>query len=314
MKIVFMGTPDFSVSSLEKLVNSSHEVLAVITNVDKRVGRKSEICFSPVKAFAIKNNIPVFQYEKISKEGVEDLKKLNPDVCVTCAFGQILSKEILDVPKFGVINVHASLLPKYRGASPIQHAVLNGDKETGITIMQTETGLDCGDIILQKKTEIFENETSSELFDRLSSFGGECLIEALDLIESGKATFSKQNDEKATFVKQLKKTDGLIDWGFSCEKIHNFVRGMQAWPCAYTFVDGKIMKIFKVKTVEFNGENEKFECGQIVSANPKEGFKVACKDGVVEILELQLEGGKRMDGKSFLLGHSFNVGDRLNND
>ena len=197
MRIVFLGTPDFSVSCLDALINSKHEVVAVVTQPDKARNRMV-VSFSPVKEEALKHNIQVLQYDKIRVQGVEDLKALNPDIMVTCAYGQIISQEILDIPKYGVINVHASLLPKYRGSAPIQWAILNGEKETGITIMQTALGVDSGDIILQEKIAIKENETAGELFDDLAKIAPSVLMKAIDLIESGEATFTKQNEEEAT--------------------------------------------------------------------------------------------------------------------
>ena len=205
MRVVFLGTPDFSVNTLKAIINSKHEVVAVVTQPDKPVGRSSKLVFSPVKQVAVEHNLKVLQYNKIRLEGVDDLKALNADIMVTCAFGQILSQEIIDIAPKGIINVHASLLPKYRGAAPIQWSIINGDSETGVTIMQTEAGIDTGDIICMEKTPISETETAGELFDRLSMLGAKLLVEALDLIESGNATFTKQNDDLATHVKMLKK-------------------------------------------------------------------------------------------------------------
>ncbi len=308
MKVVFFGTPDFAVNALDSIVGSNHTVLAVVTQPDKRVGRHSELQFSDVKKRAIMHEIAVLQYEKVSAEGLDDLRKLNADIFVTCAFGQILSKELLDIPKFGVINVHASLLPKYRGASPIQHAILNGDKETGVTIMQTEVSLDSGDIILSEKIDILPDETSDQLFDRLSILGANLIVTALDKIEAGTAIFTPQDHEKATFVKQIKKQDALIDFSKDPITLHNFVRGMQSWPCAFTYLNGKMLKIFRVNAVKCDNLQEDF--GTVLTAD-KSGLTISCNGGYIEILELQLEGGKRMPASDFLLGRKIQVGTRL---
>ena len=212
LKVVFLGTPDFSVNTLKAILNSRHEVLAVVTQPDRPVGRSGKPVFSPVKQVAVEKGIKVLQYNKIRLEGVEDLKALNPDIMVTCAFGQILSQEIIDIAPKGIINVHASILPKYRGAAPIQWSIINGDSETGVTIMQTEAGIDTGDIICVEKTPISDKETAGELFDRLADLGANLLVKALDMIEDGNATYTKQNHDLATHVKMLKKEDGIIDF------------------------------------------------------------------------------------------------------
>ena len=291
MRIVFLGTPDFSVSCLDALINSKHEVLAVVTQPDKARNRMV-VSFSPVKEEAIKHNIKVLQYDKIRLQGVEDLKVLNPDLMVTCAYGQIISQEILDIPKYGVINVHASLLPKYRGSAPIQWAILNGEKETGITIMQTALGVDSGDIILQEKIAIKENETAGELFDDLAKIAPSVLMKAIDLIESGKATFTKQNEEEATHFPMLKKEDGHIDWTQDGKTIINKIYGLNPWPSAYSILDGKIFKIYKAK----------FEEGNSLDFGTIKDNKVACKGGYIQLQEVQIEGKKRMDIEEFTRG------------
>ncbi|MGN0818959.1 MAG: methionyl-tRNA formyltransferase [Christensenellaceae bacterium] len=309
MKIVFFGTPDFAVETLQNLISSDHEVLAVVTQPDKPVGRFAELKPSPVKECAVKNNVKCLQYDKVSKEGLEDLKELNADIFVTCAFGQILSQELIDIPEYGVINVHASLLPKYRGASPIQHAVLNGDSQTGVTIMQTDAGLDTGDVIISEKTDILENETSSELFERLSHLGAALLLVALDKIENKTATFTKQDNSLATYVKMIKKSDAVLDFTKNCKTLHNFVRGMLDWPCAFTYLNDKILKVFKISYKEENKVYPDDECGVVLSTDKT--VKVRCKDGYIEILSLQLEGSKRMDSASFILGRKIKIGDKL---
>ncbi len=310
MNIIFLGTPDFAVNALKAIINSKHKVVGVVTQPDKPVGRSGKLQFCPVKSCAVENNIAVFQYEKISSEGVDDLKRLNADIMVTCAFGQMLSNEVLNICPKGVFNIHASLLPKYRGASPIQHAILNGDSETGVSIMKTQLKMDSGDVVLVKKTKILPNETCGELFDRLSILGAEGIVEALDLIEDGKETYTKQDESKVTIVKQLKKTDGEIDFSKTYAQLDCFVRAMSPWPCAYTFLNDKMLKIFKIEYAETNEDLANFDFGQVVLAE-KNNLLVKCGSGVLRILELQLEGAKKMDSNSFLLGRKIKVGDKL---
>ncbi len=307
MKLVFLGTPDFSVPALKSLLNSKHEVLAVVTQPDKPVGRSGALCPSPVKKAALEAGVKVLQYEKIRLEGIDDLKELNPDIMVTCAFGQILSEEVLNIPKYGVVNVHASLLPKYRGAAPIQWSVINGDEQTGVTIMQTEKGVDTGDMILVEKTPIYPEETAGELFERLSKIGAEAIVKALDLIESGSAKFEKQNEELATHVRMLKKEDGIIDFSLSSKKICDFVRGMNPWPCAFTRLGGKTLKVYKAVAVEQEFSAD-IPCGSVLAADSKSGLIVKTADGGVRFVEVQLEGGKRMSDQAFLLGHKIEIG------
>ena len=311
MKIVFLGTPDFAVNTLKAIINSRHEILAVVTQPDKPVGRSSKLVFSPVKQVAIEHGLKVLQYNKIRLEGVEDLKALNPDIMVTCAFGQILSQEIIDIAPKGIINIHASLLPKYRGAAPIQWSIINGDKETGVTIMQTEAGIDTGDIISVRKTLIGEKETAGELFDRLSVIGAELLVETLNQIEDGKAVYVKQDHALATHVKMLKKEDGIIDFNNSCETIFNFVRGMNPWPCAYAFLNGKTLKVYACEEVDLSLNGE-YAAGTIALADAKRGLIVSTANGFIRLTDIQIEGGKRMTDCAYLLGHKIEVGTVLN--
>ena len=308
MKLIFLGTPDFAVASLKALIASRHEVLAVVTQPDKAVGRKAVLTPSPVKVCAEQNGIRVLQYNKIRLEGVKDLKALKPDVMVTCAFGQILSQEILDIAPYGVVNVHGSLLPKYRGAAPIQYAVLNGEKETGITIMQTEAGIDCGDILAVEKTAVGENETAGELFDRLAEIGARLIVDTLDKLEKGEITPVKQDETKATYVKMIKKTDAKVDFSLSAEKVKNLVYGMNPWPVAWTTLNGKMLKIYKCQVLlgDFNGK-----LGEVLSADTENGLVVRCGEGAIKITELQIEGGKRMSAYDFLLGRKIAKGDML---
>lgn len=310
MNIIFMGTPDFAVESLKALINSENKILAVVTQPDKPVGRKGEIIFSPVKQVAIDNGIPVLQYNKIRIEGVEDIRNLKPDLIVTCAFGQILSQELIDIPKYGIINVHASLLPKYRGAAPIQWSILNGDKETGVSIMRTEIGIDTGDVLLARRLVIGKDETAGELFDRLALLGAKCIVDAVEMLKNGNAVWTKQDESLATHVKMIKKEDGLIDWSTSNEQIFNFVRGMNPWPCAFTYFGDKMIKVWKVSICdkEYVGEN-----GQVLVADVKNGLIINCGKGAICVEELQSAGGKRMSAKAFLLGNKIPVGSVLTN-
>lgn len=301
MRVIFLGTPDFAVLPLEAIVKSHHEVIAVVTQPDRPVGRKAIITPCAVKQYANSVSLNVLSYEKISKEGVEDLKALKPDIMVTCAFGQILSSEVLSIAKYGVINIHASLLPKYRGASPIQQSILNGDEETGITVMQTDVGVDTGDIILQNKLQISKEETAGELFDRLSVLGAETILKALDLIESGKASFTKQDESKATHVKMIKKTDALIDFNKTATEIYNLVRGFNPWPIAFTYYQGKTLKVYKCRVEESCGE-----AGVVISSSGE--VTIGTKKGSITLLEVQLEGSKKMPIKDFLSGHKIEVG------
>lgn len=310
--MIFLGTPDFAVNSLQQLIKSKHNVLAVVTQPDKPIGRSGKLCFSPVKQVALKNNIPVLQYEKISREGTSALTALKPDIMVTCAFGQILSQQIIDIAPYGIINVHASLLPKYRGAAPIQWSVINGDKITGVTIMQTTAGIDCGDILNVRKTEIGDEETSGELFERLSVIGAELLIETLNKIEEGNVIPVKQNEQLASHVKMLKKEDGIIDFNDCSENIVNFVRGMNPWPCAYTFIDEKILKVFKAQQIKAENLCERLEMpGTVLKADNKNGLIIATKNGAVRLNEIQPESKRRMSDCDYLLGHSIQVGQKL---
>lgn len=313
MKIVFMGTPDFSAVVLEKL-NSVYPVSAVVTGLDKPVGRGYNLAPSPLKVKAIELGIPVLQYAKVSREGLDDIRALQPDIIVTAAFGQILSDAFLAIPKFAVLNVHASLLPKYRGSSPIQWSIINGDEKTGITIMKTVKAVDAGDVLLEKETEIGKKETAGELFDRLAILGGEAIVEAISLVECGKATFTPQDESKVTHCSMINKGDGLVDFSKTAKEIDCFVRGMTPWPSAYTHIGVKTLKIFDVEKVELSDlqkSNEQFEnakFGEVVLADKNHGLIVKVADGFIRLHVIQLEGSKRMDDTQFLLGRKIDVG------
>lgn len=313
MKIVFMGTPDFSAVVLEKL-NSVYPVSAVVTGLDKPVGRGYNLAPSPLNVKAIELGIPVLQYAKVSREGLDDIRALQPDIIVTAAFGQILSDAFLAIPKFAVLNVHASLLPKYRGSSPIQWSIINGDEKTGITIMKTVKAVDAGDVLLEKETEIGKKETAGELFDRLAILGGEAIVEAISLVECGKATFTPQDESKVTHCSMINKGDGLVDFSKSAKEIDCFVRGMTPWPSAYTHIGEKTLKIFDVEKVELSDlqkSNDQFEnakFGEVVLADKNHGLIVKVADGFIRLHVIQLEGSKRMDDTQFLLGRKIDVG------
>ncbi len=304
MNIVFMGTPDFAVPTLEKLAQSRHNILAVITQPDKPVGRKQILTPPDVKVCAEKFGLTVLQPETLKDENsYKEIKELAPDVIVVVAYGKILPKNILDIPEYGCVNVHGSLLPKYRGAAPIQQAVLNGDKVTGVTTMYMAEGLDTGDILMRAETEIGENETSAELFDRLALLGADLLLETLEKLENGSITPVKQDEEEATYTVKITKEMCPIDWTKSAEVIHNQVRGLQTWPVASAKLNGKDVKIHSTRLCEKNGK-----AGEIIDIDP---LTVACGEDSLIIKELQLSGKKRMDSKSFMLGHPLGIGDKF---
>ncbi len=303
LRAVYLGTPDFAVAPLISLLESPTlvELVAVVTNKDKPVGRKQVITACSVKAEALKHNIPVLQYDKIKNEGITDLLRLKPDIMITCAFGQILSQEILDIPKYGVINVHASLLPKYRGASPIHYAILNGETETGITIMRTDIGIDTGDVIIQKSLKINDDETCGELFERLSHLGAETLITALEQITSGEAVYKKQDERFASFSKIVKKVDAEINWVNDAISVKNHIRAYNPSPVAFTLLDGQPLKIYSVKVADGCGK-----AGEIIKN--ENVLEVACGSGSVLIEALQKAGGKRMSITDFMKGNRLDLG------
>lgn len=305
MRIVYLGTPDFAVEPLKRLIEyGKHQIVAVITNKDKPVGRKQILTPPPVKELAQQHGLPVFQYDKIKLEGKEDLIKLNPDIMITCAFGQILSQEILDIPKFGVINIHASLLPKYRGASPIHYAILNGETKTGITIMKTDVGIDTGDIILQKSINIEPSETCGQLFNRLSILGADCIIDAIELIEKGEVKFVKQNDLLATHTKIIKKDMAKIEWADSAVNIYNKIRAFNPAPVAFCDYQGLPFKIYKASVVDGDGVP-----GTVL--NSGNSLVVACGEGALSLEIVQKAGGKAMNISDFLRGNKFTVGEEF---
>ncbi|MCH5202538.1 MAG: methionyl-tRNA formyltransferase [Oscillospiraceae bacterium] len=300
MNIVFMGTPDFAVPSLEKLAQH-HNIMAVFTQPDKPVGRKMILTPPDVKVCAEKLNIPVYQPEKLRiGDSFDIISKMNPDVIVVVAYGQILPENILNIPKYGCINVHGSLLPKYRGAAPIQWAVLNGDKKTGVTTMYMEKGLDTGDILLVDEYEIDINDTAGDVFDKLAVMGGNLILKTLDLAEKEGLTPIKQDDTQSSYAKMLDKSLCNIDFNKLASEVHNQVRGLSPWPVATTSYNGKVLKIFETRLTKGNGKP-----GEIISTNP---LTVACGEDAVIVNTLQLQGKKKMDSKAFLQGHKLEIG------
>ena len=308
MRIIFLGTPEFSVPTLSALCKSNHEIIAVVTQPDKSKNRGYELLPPPVKVVAKENGLNVLQYRKIREDGINDLVHLKPDIMITCAYGQILSQEIIDIPKYGIVNLHASLLPKYRGSSPINWAIINGETTTGITLMKTEIGIDTGDMLGTVQCEIGENETAGELFEKISTLGGDLLLEFLDKIETGDVIATPQNHELATHCKMFKKSDGAIDFTKSAKDVHNHIRGMNPWPCGFFTYNDKIIKVFESRISEVESEGE---AGEVVVSDTKNGLVIKCGEGAVEILSLQFPNAKRTDAKSFLNGRSIEIGTKF---
>ena len=311
MKIVYMGTPDFAVAPLAALVENGYEVEAVITQPDKPKGRGKTMMPTPVKEEALKHEIPVLQPVKVrDPEFVEKLKSLAPDIIVVAAFGQIIPKSILDMPKFGCINIHASLLPKYRGAAPIQQAVIDGEKESGVTIMKMGTGLDTGDMISKIVVPITPSETGGSLFDKLAEAGAKLLIKTLPHIFDGTAVYEKQPEESPTpYAGMITKQMGKIDFSKSAKELERLVRGLNPWPSAFTFWNGKTLKVWESSVAE-DTDASGLEPGTVVKTD-KNGIYVACGQGVLVLSQVQLEGKKRMDADAFLRGCKIDAGSRF---
>ena len=304
MRIVFMGTPDFSVPTLEQLIRN-HQVVGVVTQPDKRKGRGKAMAFPPVKEKALEYDIPVYQPVKVREpEFIEELKKRNPDIIVVVAFGQILPEEILNLPPYGCVNVHASLLPKYRGAAPIQWAVMDGEKETGVTTMYMAKGLDTGDMLDKVVVPIDPKETGESLHDKLSEAGGRLILETLTKLENGTAVRIPQNDAESCYAKMLTKELGEIDWNQSAAAIERLIRGLNSWPSAYTHLDGKTLKIWDADVEEGQAD---VAVGTVTEVK-KDCFYVQTGDGRLKINEIQLQGKKRMAVQAFLLGYKIEKG------
>lgn len=309
MRVVFLGTPQFAVPALNAIKQSHHQLVGVVCQPDKPSSR-NKVVFSPVKQWALDNALPLYQFAKIStEEGVNAIKALNPDIMVTCAYGQLLSQAVIDIAPHGIINIHGSLLPHLRGASPIQHSILQGEKTTGITILQTVLKMDAGDMILKGSLNIGEEETSGELFERMSHLGAELIVHALDLIEQGKATYTPQEQDKVTFCKKITRDQEVINWCDSAQYIHNLVRALNPSPSASTTIEGKQLKVHKVKVASVDRPTNA-KCGEIIALT-KKSVVVACGEGAVELVEVQPQNGKRMPIASFLCGNKLAVGQVL---
>ena len=311
-----MGTPDFSVGTLEEIIKAGHEVMAVVTQPDKPKGRGKALQYSPVKEAALSHNLEVLQPVKARDEAfIEKLRQYNADVFVVVAYGQILPKEIIDMPKYGCINVHASLLPKYRGAAPIQYAVIDGCEYSGVTTMLMDEGLDTGDILLVSKVKLDKKETGGSLFDKLEDVGAKLLVTTLSKLEDGTITRTKQIEEDSTYVKMIKKSMGKIDFNKSAIEIERLIRGLNPWPSAYTSLDGKTFKIWEancLSDVEYDSSKlPEIKPGMVIKIN-KNSFVIKCKEGYLEALSVQLEGKKRMDAGSFLRGYNLEEGTIFN--
>lgn len=309
MKIVFMGTPDFAVGALEALARSGHEIAAVVTQPDKPKGRGKTQQMTPVKETALRHGLPVLQPARVREETfIEKMRELAPDVIVVSAFGQIIPVALLELPRYGCINIHASLLPKYRGAAPIQWAVIDGEAVSGVTIMQMDAGLDTGDMLARTEVPLAPDETGGSLFEKLSRAGAELLTEILPRLEAGTLVPEKQPEESPTpYARMIRKEDGKLDWTMDAAALERRIRGFNPWPSAYTEIDGKTLKIWKAEAAA--GDSGK-EPGTVTAVD-KKGFDVQTGEGILKILEVQLQGKKRMDAAAFLRGFQVKPGMRL---
>ena len=306
MRIVFMGTPDFAVPSLQALIDAGHDVCAVYTQPDKPQGRKQILTASPVKTLALEHDIPVFQPNTLKNEDEQArLRELAPEVIIVVAYGKLLPKAVLDIPPHGCINVHGSLLPRWRGAAPIQWAVIAGDEMAGVTTMQMAEGLDTGDMLLTYETKVGEKETAGELFDRLAQSGAELLTQTL--VKLDEITPRPQDDAQSCYAHMLDNQMAVIDWSKSAHEIDCLIRGLNPWPIALTTLSGERLKVFAAEKAAGNGEP-----GTVLEADPKKGLTVACGEGALKLTEIQLVGGKRMKATDFLRGHAIEVGTKLN--
>ena len=308
MRIVFMGTPDFAVPSLQALIDAGHDVCAVYTQPDKPQGRKQILTAPPVKTLALEHDIPVFQPNTLKNEDEQArLRELAPEVIIVVAYGKLLPKAVLDIPPHGCINVHGSLLPRWRGAAPIQWAVIAGDEKAGVTTMQMAEGLDTGDMLLTYETTVGETETAGELFDRLAQAGAELLTETL--VKLDEITPRPQDDAQSCYAHMLDKQMAVIDWSKSAHEIDCLIRGLNPWPIALTTLSGERLKVFAAEKAAGNGEP-----GTVLEADPKKGLTVACGEGALKLTEIQLVGGKRMKATDFLRGHVIEVGTKLGDE
>ena len=315
MRILFMGTPDFAVDTLQTLIQSEHEVIGVVTQPDKPKGRSGKMQFSPVKEVALEHGISVYQPQRVRDEAfLQEVRKMCPDVIVVVAFGQILSKELLVTPKYGCLNVHASLLPKLRGAAPIQWSVIQGDRESGVTIMQMNEGLDTGDMLLVEKYTLDDKETGGSLFEKLAKLGGPMILKVLEDAEAGRLNPVPQNHDEHTYARMLTKSTGQIDFSKSAAEIERLIRGLNPWPSAYCFLDGKMLKIWEADVLaSVEQDTTDLENGAVVAVGKKD-FIVKTGEGFLRIASVQLEGKKRMDSDAFLRGYTLETGTVLRSD
>lgn len=308
LRVIYLGSPEFAIAPL-KAIMEHHEVVAVVTQPDKPVGRKQILTPTPVKQFALEHHIPVHTFRRVSKEGEEILKEYHADVMVTCAYGQILRSNILNLTSMGVYNIHGSLLPAWRGAAPIQWSLINGDKRTGITILKSDIGMDDGDILFEQECDILESDTAETLYDRLSIIGAECIIKALAMLESGQFTLTPQNHALATNARKLDKEDSLLDFTKSATEVVGWIKGMNMGPVATFRYKGEIIKVFDAKVSSLTCD---YQPNQIVKATAKQGLHIGTSDGIVEVLEMQAPNGKRMSAKSYLNGKKIEEGSFTN--
>lgn len=319
MKIAFLGSPEFSKIVLDKLYNSKHQVVCVVTNLDKESGRGHKIVYSPVKQYALQNNIPVLQYKSISKEGFDDIKAFNPDVLITASFGQILRQNILDLAPYGVVNVHTSLLPQYRGSCPINWAIIKGEKTTGVTIMQTNAGLDTGDIISQTTLDILPDETAGELTLRLAKISADLLLKTLDDIQNNKHFLTPQEEAKSSYYPMLNKEMAKIDFNKTAKEIQNLCNGLNPWPICYVVLDKETnqnLKVYKAKPFQVDEKIlvplKVFQNGEVVFSSNKTGLVVKCSDGYVLLDIIQAPNSRQMSSKVYLNGKSIPIGTIFN--
>lgn len=303
LRVVFMGTPDYALQSLTVLAENGHMPVGVFTQPDKPKGRGGTMQESPVKAYAKARGIPVFQPGRIRKEGVEDLIALAPDVCVTAAYGQILSRELLDIPRLGTVNVHASLLPRYRGSAPVNWCIIKGETQSGVTTMMTDAGIDTGDILLQEAVDILPGETAGELTPRLGALGARLLVETLTLLEKGTCPRVRQDEASMSYYPMLRREMGEVDWAQSARSIANLAHGLNPWPCAFTDTPHGRLKILRAAAEAGAGKP-----GRVLEADGRKGLLAACGEGALRVLELQAPGGKAMHAADYLRGHPMDIG------
>ena len=305
MKVIFMGTPEYAVPVLQSIINSKHQVVAVVSQPDKAKGRSNKVVPTPVKQVALDNNIPVFQYDNIRKDDVTELLNIDADIIVTCAYGQILGSNILFAKKHGVINFHGSLLPKYRGSSPIQWALINNEKVTGVSVLKSGIGMDDGPVMLKREIVIGNDDNAITLFDKLSKLSADMAEETLDLIDNG-VTFEEQDESQVTKCKMLNSEMGSLDFNKTANEIVGIIKGLAMWPNAHITIDGVYFKLYNAKL--YDGEYQQYKNGEVVIANNKQGLVIKCNDGLVEITELLPINSKKMTAKSYLNGKQIKVG------